>query len=100
MTAPTRDHECSARKRELRQCCRPRAIRFSRWGLAEDPTGEIIITRDGRTLAYVTATYRRETPAAIMLRLRHMDGSDAGECAASYALILPGHFHAKNDDAQ
>lgn len=29
----------------------------------------------------------------IMLRLRHFNGEDGGECAAAAALILPRHYH-------
>lgn len=71
--------------------CKPRRIRFSRWGLAEDPIGAQVIV-SGR-LFDVESVYRREFPAAVMLRLRHFNGEDGGECAAAAALILPRHYH-------
>lgn len=76
--------------------CKPRSIRFGRWGLAEDPTGAHVLV--GGRLFDVVSTYRRESPAAIMLRLRHFNGEDGGECAASVALILPRHSHEVSND--
>lgn len=68
-----------------------RAIRFGRFGMKEDPTGQIVsFTRNGPRLAEVTGYYLREFPQAIMLRLKHFNGEDAGEVAASSVrLVLP-----------
>jgi hypothetical protein len=64
-----------------------RRIRFNRWGLAEDPTHAQIVGIDGR-LYDVVGTYRREYPAAVMLRTRHFNGEPGPDMAASSVYIL------------
>ena len=64
----------------------PRLLRFSRWGLAEDPIGGHVVI--GNALLEVTGTYRREVPNAIMLKVRHLNGDDHHDVAASAVRIL------------
>ena len=69
-----------------------RPIRYGRFGLAEDPTGQIVTWTIGeRTyLADVIGVYHRESPAAFMLRTRHFSGESGPEVAASAVrLVLP-----------
>lgn len=71
-------------------------LRFNRWGLAEDPTpgfgrrGYYVTWTIGERqyLGEVVATYRRETPPAIMLKVRHFDGSEAPDVAASVVQVI------------
>lgn len=87
--------ERAMRQTAVADCCKLRPIRYSRWGLAEDPVGQIV--KVGGVLYNVVGTYRREYPPSIMLQLKHFNGEDAGECVASTALIVPGHFHEGTD---
>lgn len=64
-----------------------RRIRFSRWGLAEDPTHAHIVTNTGE-LYECLGTYRQEFPSAIMLRTRHFNGELGPDIAASAVWIL------------
>lgn len=80
------------RTANLATCCKPRPIRFGRWGLAEQPMGQIVLCC-GRLYDCIGA-YRREYPSpAIMLRVRHFDHSEAQDIAAGACSIVPGHFH-------
>jgi hypothetical protein len=62
-------------------------IRFSRWGLAENPIHAQIVTDDGK-LYDVIGTYRRECPSAIMLQTRHFNGELGPDLAASSVWVL------------
>ena len=66
-------------------------IRFTKYGLAEDPTGAIVTWEcHGTRLAEVTGTYRREYPPAVMLTLKHFNGEPCEDIAASAVqLVLP-----------
>ena len=63
------------------------SIRFSRWGLAENPLGLHVIMPDG-SLREVYETYRREFPSAIMLKVRSFDREILDEITAGAARIL------------
>lgn len=67
-----------------------RRIRFSRFGLAEDPVGMIVTWKIGDRdyLARVVATYRSETRGMVMLKTRHFNGEDAPEVTASVVFAL------------
>ena len=69
-----------------------RPIKFNRWGLAEDPVGQIARWWAGGRfyLAEIIGTYRREFPPAVMLQTRHFNGEVGPEVAASAVkLVLP-----------
>lgn len=66
-----------------------RSIRFGRFGLKEDPTGQIVVDRQGK-LYDVTGVYYRQLPACFMLRVRYFNGEAAPDIAASAVkLVLP-----------
>jgi hypothetical protein len=64
-----------------------RRLKFTRWGLAENPVGAHIVTEGGK-LYDVVGTYRRELPAAIMLQTRHFNGEPGPDIAASAVYVL------------
>ena len=69
-----------------------RPIRYTRFGLAENPVGQIVTWTIGdRTyLADVVGVYHRESPAAFMLKTRQFCGDEGPEVAASAVrLVLP-----------
>lgn len=67
-----------------------RRIRFGRFGLLENPVGLCVTWNQGERimLADVIGTYRREHPQAIMLTVRHFNGEDAPDIAASAVRVL------------
>lgn len=64
-----------------------RAIKFNRFGLAENPIGLDAVWGDSR-IARIVGTYRREEPPDIMLKLRYFNGVEAPDLSASYVRIL------------
>ena len=75
----------------MRECCKPLSMPFTRWGLAIDPVGCHVI--HGTDILEVMGTYRRETPSAIMLKVRRLNGETVPDIAASVVKILPRHYH-------
>lgn len=67
-----------------------RLIKFTKYGLAEDPThAHIIMKLNGQErLAEVTGFYYREFPSAFMLKVRHFNGEPMADVAASAVRIL------------
>jgi hypothetical protein len=71
-----------------------RRLRFSRFGLAEDPTHAHVVMPDG-TLREVYGIYRRESPQAIMLKVRSFNREILEEVAASAVHILDRTWEGK-----
>lgn len=67
-----------------------RRLRFSRWGLAEDPRGYFIRykTTDGYALREVVDVWRRESPPAVMLRVRTFNRELTEDVAAGAVEVI------------
>lgn len=67
-----------------------RCIKFTRWGLGENPTGEFITWQDrGTRVAECIGTYRREGPASsIMLRTKYFNGEAGPDLVAGAVQII------------
>ena len=66
-----------------------RGIKFGRFGFAEDPAGYHVTARG--KIYFVDSCYRREgPPAALMLRVRHLNGERAPDVAAGSVQVLGG----------
>lgn len=61
--------------------------RFTKYGPAVDYRGAHVVDVHGR-LAEIVDVYRRESPQAVMARLRRFNGEDAGEQALVSLEIL------------
>jgi hypothetical protein len=73
-----------------------RRLRFGRWGLAENPAGYQVVTDTGR-LYDVLEAYLREGPAAVyMLRVRHFNGDQAPDIAATAVWVLNREWETDN----
>ncbi len=63
-------------------------VEFTKHGIKHDYRGAHILTDlDGRLMT-VVGIYRRETPAAIMFKVRHFNGEPAPDVAASAVEVL------------
>lgn len=73
-----------------------RRIKFSRWGLAEDPIGMFVsYSVNGRTkLREVVGTYRSETPSVVMLQLRSFDRTITEDVAAAFVEVIEPDYCA------
>lgn len=60
--------------------------------MAENPVGQIVVDDSGQ-LYEVVETYRRESPSAIMLRVRYFNRETAPDIAAGAVKIVPSHYH-------
>ena len=68
-----------------------RRIRFSRYGIAENPVGEHVRWETGDTinLGTVTDVYKRTGYAGgVMLRIQFLNGEQAPDIAASAVYVL------------
>ena len=71
-----------------------RRLRFTKFGLAEDPRGQHVLMPNG-SLREVYETYRREYPSAIMLKVRSFNREITEEIAAGAAVILDRNWVPK-----
>lgn len=62
-------------------------LKFGKFGLAEDPRGQHVLMPNG-TLREVYDFYRREFPAAYMLKVRSFNREIVEEIVAEAAQIL------------
>lgn len=74
-------------------------VQFTKRGLKYDYVGaHVTWTIKGRTyLGEVVSTYRRECPQAIMFKVRHFNGEDAPDVAASYVKVLERSYDSDSD---
>jgi hypothetical protein len=73
-----------------------RRLLFSRWGLAEDPTGYQVTfdIGDRHYLADVIGFYRSEARGVTMLKVRHFNGDPIEDVAASVVKVLGPRYEA------
>lgn len=63
-----------------------RGIKFTRFGLGEDPAGLLVSVAD--RVYFIDSAYRREHPPAILLRTRYLNGARGPDIAAGAARVL------------
>lgn len=67
-----------------------RPLKRTKFGLAEDPTGQIVMTNAGKLYDCVGMYYREFPTGGTMLRVRHFNGESAPDiCSGAVKLVLP-----------